>query len=66
MNSQKLKGKIREEGKTYQECANAIGISVTNFTNKVNGKSPFKLPEANALGDYLHMNGDEKISVFLV
>ena len=56
---------MREEGKTYKECADAVGISVTNYTNKVNGRSPFKLPEANALGDFLHMSNEEKILIFL-
>ncbi|WP_407453585.1 hypothetical protein [Methanobrevibacter sp.] len=65
MNSKKLKGKIREEGKIYQECADALKISLTNFNNKVNGKSAFKILEAQTLGDFLNMTNDEKINIFL-
>lgn len=62
---QKLKGIIREKEKTYQECANAIGISVQAFQGKINGKQKFYINELNDLGDFLGMSKEEKACIFL-
>lgn len=63
---QKLKGIIREKEKTYQQCADAIGISVTAFQMKINGKKRFYIDELNTLGDFLGMSAEEKALVFLL
>lgn len=65
MNSQKLKGKLVEMGKTYNQCAKALGVSKPTFYKKVNGKTKFYVDEMNALGDFLGMTDEEKTAIFL-
>ena len=65
MNIPKLKGKMREKGKTYKECANEIGISPTAFFNKITGKSVFNIDELETLGNFLNMTNTEKAEIFL-
>lgn len=65
MNLPRLKGIIREKGKNYVQCANAIGKSVATFNSKMNGKYNFDIVELDALGDFLDMTGEEKKEVFL-
>lgn len=65
MDLQKLKGLIREKGESYKSCAEAIGMSITSFANKMNGKSAFTVPEIHKLSDFLQLSRDEKIQIFL-
>lgn len=65
MNTQKLKGIIRENEKNYTQCANAIGKSVAAFNSKINGRVPFTVVECEDLGNYLGMTDNEKIEIFL-
>ena len=65
MNAPKLKGKIREMGKSYAECAAAIDISTTSFANKINGKSKFYIDELEKLADFLRMTSEERNNIFL-
>jgi hypothetical protein len=66
MNKNKLKGRIREKGKTYKDCAEVLNISTTSFSNKVNEKnSRFTVVEAEMLGNFLEMSGTEKADIFL-
>lgn len=65
MNLAKLKGKIREDGKNYDQCAKAIGKSRTSFNSKINGASRFFIDELDTLGNFLHMTEDEKVDIFL-
>lgn len=65
MNLPKLKGIIREKGKNYVQCANAIGKSVATFNSKMNGRYKFDIVELDALGDFLDMTGEEKKEIFL-
>ena len=53
MKSNKLKGKLVEKGKSQEECAKAIGNSLYTFNLKINGKTSFKLDEAEKLGNFL-------------
>lgn len=62
---QKLKGIIREKDKTYSQCAEAIGISLTAFQYKISGTKRFYIDELNALGDFLGMTSEEKAYIFL-
>ena len=61
----KLKGKLVELKKTYEDCAKVLGISITAFNNKMNGDSTFKLPEVNKLCEYLGLSDEEKVRIFL-
>lgn len=65
MNADKLKGKIRENKVTYQECADALGIAKASFNSKINGKSRFYIDEVVALGKFLHMTEMEMVDIFL-
>lgn len=65
MNSQKLKGKLVEMNKNYDQCAKALGVSKPTFYKKVNGKTKFYIDEMNALGDFLEMTDEEKAAIFL-
>lgn len=65
MNADKLKGKIRERRETYQDCAEALGITKASFNSKINGKSRFYINEAANLGRFLHMEEMEMIDIFL-
>ena len=56
MNSAKLKGKMKERDKTYKECADILDISLTSYSNKVNGITDFKLDEAKKLSDFFGCN----------
>ena len=65
MNSAKLKGKMKERDKTYKECADILDISLTAYSNKVNGITDFKLDEAKKLSDFLGCNTQETVDIFL-
>ena len=65
MELNKLKGKLIELKKTYEDCAKELGISTTAFSNKINGDSTFKLPEVNKLCEYLGLTDEEKVRIFL-
>lgn len=65
MNTQKLKGVIREREKNYIQCSNAIGKSVASFNSKINGRVPFTIVECEDLGNFLEMTDNEKIDIFL-
>lgn len=65
MEMTKLKGKLTEKKKTYEDCAMVLGISVTAFNNKINGDSSFNLPEIVKLCEYLELEDSEKVRIFL-
>lgn len=65
MNNQKLKGYLTEKRKTYANCANALGISINSFSNKINGKSRFDIVEINNLVCYLEMPLNDAVEIFL-
>jgi transcriptional regulator with XRE-family HTH domain len=37
----------------YESLADAIGLSISAFTAKINGKRPFTLPECNMIANKL-------------
>ena len=65
MNLAKLKGKVREKGKNYEQCAKAIGRSVVTFNAKINGSVKFYIDELTTLGDFLDMTPEERADIFL-
>lgn len=65
MNLNKLKGKLVEKQKTYEDCSIYLGISTTSFNNKMNGKSKFYVDEINELSKLLGLNNLEKVDIFL-
>lgn len=65
MNLDRLKGKLREKGKSYEDCAGYLGVSVTTFNSKMNGRSKFYVDEINKLSTFLGLSNSEKIDIFL-
>ncbi len=65
MNLDKFKGYLVEKKYTYEKCADVLGISITAFSQKMNGKRRFYLEELNRLGDEIGMTKDEKTKIFL-
>ena len=65
MNIDKLKGKLVERRKTYKDCAEHLNITITAFSNKMNGHSKFYVEEVNRLSELLELSTNEKISIFL-
>lgn len=65
MNIDKLKGKLVEKKKTYEECSKFLNVTISTFNNKMNGKSKFYIEEINKLSDLLELTNQEKIDIFL-
>lgn len=57
----KVKGKMREMGMTYQDVAEKLGLSRVSLGDKINGKSDFLVSEAVALANIL----STEINIFL-
>jgi len=60
-----LKGKIRGNNLTQQECANALKLSLTGFNLKINGTHKFNVDEAAKLTEILHLSSEEACNIFL-
>ena len=60
----KLKGKIRERGLTYQKLAKKIGIGLTSMNYKINGKYLFNHKEMIKLKEALKLSDNEIIEIF--
>lgn len=60
-----LKGRIKAKRQNYETCSEALGISRTAFSNKMNGNTDFTVPEANALSKFLGLTGAEAVKIFL-
>jgi transcriptional regulator with XRE-family HTH domain len=65
MDLDKLRGKLTEKRKTYKDCAKHLNITITAFSNKMNGKSKFYIDEINKLASLLELTNEEKINIFL-
>lgn len=65
MNIDKLKGKLVEKKKTYEDCAKALNVSITTFSNKMNGRGSLYIEEVNTLSNFLELTNTEKIEIFL-
>lgn len=60
----KLKGKLIENKKTYRDCAQVLGCSITTVNNKMQGKIPFDCWEAEKISNWLELTDSEKIEIF--
>jgi len=67
MNSNILKGKMRECSLTQQEVADKIGVSLSRFNAKLNGTggAEFSLGEAQALRRLLGLTVEQVDEIFL-
>lgn len=64
VNTNKLKGRIREMNKTQKDCATELGIKTPTFNQKINNIRPFSLVEAQKLRDMLNLRGDQFAEYF--
>lgn len=54
-----LKGKMREKKVTYSAMAKHLKLSVSNFSDKINGKSVFDIVEVNIIARELEIVVEE-------
>ena len=64
LNSSKLKAKIVENDDTQAQLAAAIGISLSNLNDKINGKVSFRQDEIAAIRNRYHLSAVEVDSIF--
>lgn len=64
MNRNKLIGKIKEQGKTIQQMAAEVGISLTAMSRKINGKTQFTREEIEKIADLLELTNEELLAIF--
>lgn len=60
----KLKGRIKEKKMTYSFLSTELGISLSAFNNKINGRSTFDIVEASALSSLLDIPPQEVVIFF--
>ena len=65
MNLDKLKGKLVEKNKTYKDCAQYLGVSLTTFNKKMNNRSKWYVEEVVKLGRFLNLSKNEMMEIFL-
>lgn len=59
VNSNKIKGRMRELGLTQLDVANALGVKQSTANQKINNIRPFDLEEAEKLSALLNISPDE-------
>lgn len=64
MQLEQLKDVLFIKRKTYKDCAKVLDMSIPTFSNKVNGKSEFKMNEVIKLTDFLDLTLEEKENIF--
>lgn len=52
----KLKGKLRENGITYREYANKLGLSIATISERLNNNAQFSQSEITATIQLLNIN----------
>ena len=65
MKLNKVKGRLKEKNITYYEFSSMLGMSVTTFSDKINGKKRFYIDEVKAISKILKFTDEEKIDIFL-
>ena len=64
MNTRLLKGKMAEHGDTQADLAAAIGISLSNFNDKLNGKVSFRQSDIAGIRQRYHLTAEEVDLIF--
>lgn len=64
MDTNKLKGKIIENGDTQAQLAKAIGISASNLNDKINGKVSFRQDEIAVIKERYHLTAMDVDVIF--
>lgn len=65
MNNAKLKAKIVEKKISRNELCVLWDCTPTAASNKVNGKLPISLTQAQRFSEYANLTDDEKVDIFL-
>ncbi|MCF8002521.1 MAG: helix-turn-helix domain-containing protein [Halanaerobiales bacterium] len=55
----KLKGLIAQNDMTQRDIASLINVAPNTLSRKMNGKTPFTLPEAKIIADFFGITIDE-------
>ncbi len=61
MNTNKLKGKLVEEGMTQEELSLELGISLQSLNAKLNGRAPLTIEEAKRITEILKIDNPSEI-----
>lgn len=64
MSTRLLKGKMAEHGDTQAELASAIGISLSNLNDKLNGKVSFRQSDIAAIRQRYRLSAEEVDLIF--
>ena len=64
MNTNALKGKMKERAMTQADVASSIGISISRFNAKLNNSAEFTLGEVRAIKELLALTSDQIDSIF--
>ena len=64
MNINLLRAKIRENNDTQDKLALAIGISPSNLSDKINGKSSFRQDEIAIIKERYSLSADDVDQIF--
>ena len=64
MDTNKLKGKIIENGDTQAQLAKAIGITASNLNDKINGKVSFRKDEIAVIKERYHLTAMDVDAIF--
>lgn len=63
VNTQKLKGRIKEMNLTQENCAKVLKIRTPTFNQKINNIRPFSLSQAEILAKFLQIP-DEQFGIY--
>lgn len=64
MNTNKLLGKIKENGATLQQIAEKMNISLSALRRKIYGKTQFNRQEIEKISDILKLTNQELLEIF--
>ena len=64
MNSNRLKGLMREHNETHESLGKALSISRSCMSNKINGKSEFTLGELNLIKRRYQLSIEQMYDIF--
>ena len=64
INSNKIKGRLRELELTQKDAANTLGIAQSTMTQKINGTRPMTIYEAESLAKLLKIDGQYGLYFF--
>jgi len=61
-----LKAKMALKEKNYEDCATELGMTVSNYSRKMNNQVPFSIDQVLTLSRFLRLTTTELQDIFLV